>query len=90
MPSPLPEVQRWPCPLKRFTPSSGPVGTLVTITGTGVEQTTKVTFNGKSASFTVVSDTEVTATVPTGATTGKIAITTKGGTVKTSTSFTVN
>lgn len=90
MPSPLPEVQRWPCPLKRFTPSSGPVGTLVTIMGTAVEQTTKVTFNGKSASFTVVSDSEITATVPTGATTGKITVTTKGGTTKTSSNFTVN
>lgn len=73
-----------------FTPPSGAVGTPVTITGTGLMQTTKVAFNGKSASFTVVSDTEITATVPTGATTGKIAITTKGGTTETSTSFTVN
>ena len=73
-----------------FTPSSGPVGTSVTITGTGLKQTTKVTFSGKSASFTVVSDTEVTATVPTGATTGKIIVTTKGGSVTSATSFTVN
>jgi uncharacterized repeat protein (TIGR03803 family) len=73
-----------------FSPSSGAVGTLVTITGTGLKQTIKVTFSGKSASFTVVSDTEVTATVPTGATTGKIIVTTKGGSVTSATSFTVN
>ncbi len=73
-----------------FSPSSGAVGTLVTITGTGLKQTTKVTFNGQPASFTVVSDTEVTATVPTGATTGKIIVTTKGGSVTSATSFTVN
>jgi hypothetical protein len=73
-----------------FTPTSGPVGTKVTITGTGLEQTTKVTFNNVSASFTVTSDTQITATVPTGATTGKIAVVTKGGTVMTATSFTVN
>ncbi|HTW31209.1 MAG TPA: choice-of-anchor tandem repeat GloVer-containing protein [Candidatus Sulfotelmatobacter sp.] len=73
-----------------FSPTSGPVGTLVTITGTGLTQTTKVEFNGKSAGFTVVSDTEITATVPTGATTGRIGVTTKGGTVETSTKFTVN
>jgi uncharacterized repeat protein (TIGR03803 family) len=73
-----------------FSPSSGPVGTLVTINGTGLMQTTNVTFNGKSASFTVVSDIEVTATVPTSATTGKIKVTTKGGSVTSSTNFTVN
>jgi len=75
---------------KTFTPTSGPVGTLVTITGTGLTQTTLVEFNGKSASFTVVSDTEITATVPTGATTGKIEVTTQGGSVTSSSKFTVN
>jgi uncharacterized repeat protein (TIGR03803 family) len=76
--------------MSSFAPPSGPVGTVVTINGTGLEQATKVTFNGISASFTVVSDIEVTATVPTGATTGKIVVTTKGGTVASATSFTVN
>lgn len=73
-----------------FSPPSGLVGTLVTINGTGLTQATKVTFNGKSASFTVVSDIEITATVPTGATTGKIVVTTKGGTATSATTFTVN
>jgi uncharacterized repeat protein (TIGR03803 family) len=73
-----------------FAPPSGPVGTSVTITGTGLLQTSKVTFNKVSATFTVVSDTEVTATVPTGATTGKVALTTKGGSATSTTSFTVN
>jgi hypothetical protein len=72
-----------------FSPTSGPVGTIVTITGTGLTQTTKVTFNGKSATFTVNSDSQVTATVPTGATTGKIKVTTNGGSVSSSTNFTV-
>jgi uncharacterized repeat protein (TIGR03803 family) len=76
--------------LTSFAPPSGPVGTSVTITGTGLMQTTKVTFNKISATFAVVSDAEVTATVPTGATTGKIAITTKGGSATSTTSFTVN
>jgi uncharacterized repeat protein (TIGR03803 family) len=76
--------------LGSFTPPSGPVGTVVTISGTGLTQTTKVTFNKISASFTVVSDIEITATVPTGATTGKIAITTKGGSATSTTNFTVN
>ncbi len=75
---------------KSFTPSSGPVGTVVTFNGTGLTQTTKVTVDKISASFTVISDSEITLTVPTGAATGKIAVTTKGGSVTSSTSFTVN
>jgi len=73
-----------------FSPPSGPVGTPVVITGTGFTQTTKVTFHGESANFTVNSDTQITTTVPTAATTGKIAVTTKGGSATSKTSFTVN
>jgi uncharacterized repeat protein (TIGR03803 family) len=73
-----------------FSPPSGPVGQLVTINGTGLTQATKVTFNKTSASFTVVSDIEITATVPAGATTGKIVVTTKGGGATSATSFTVD
>ena len=63
-----------------FSPTSGPVGTPVTITGNSFIQTTRVAFGGvKATSFTVDSDTQVTATVPTGAKTGHIAITTAGG-----------
>jgi uncharacterized repeat protein (TIGR03803 family) len=75
---------------KSFTPPSGPVGTVVTFNGTGLTQTTKVTIDKISASFTVVSDSEITATVPAGAATGKIAVTTKGGSATSKTSFTVN
>jgi hypothetical protein len=76
--------------LVSFSPPSGAVGTVVTITGTGLAQTTKVTFNKVSATFTVNSDTQITATVPATATTGKIALTTKGGTASSTTNFTVN
>jgi uncharacterized repeat protein (TIGR03803 family) len=73
-----------------FTPTSGPVGTTVTITGVSLKQTAKVTFDGVVATdFTVDSDTKVTAMVPTGAKTGKIAITTPGGTAASTASFTV-
>jgi uncharacterized repeat protein (TIGR03803 family) len=76
--------------ISSFSPSSGKVGTVVTVTGTGLTQTTKVTFGGVAATtFTVNSDAQVTATVPTGALTGKIAITTPGGTATSATSFTV-
>jgi uncharacterized repeat protein (TIGR03803 family) len=73
-----------------FAPPSGPVGTTVTIRGTGLKQTTEVTFNGKSATITPDSDTQLTADVPSGATTGKIVVTTKGGSATSATSFTVN
>ena len=74
-----------------FSPTSGPVGTPVVLTGTGLTQTTKVTFGGvKATTVTVNSDTQVTANVPTGARTGKIVITTLGGSVKSATIFTVN
>lgn len=73
-----------------FSPPSGPVGTSVTINGVSLSQTSNVTFGGvKATSFTVNSDTQVTATVPTGAKTGKIVITTPGGTASSKTSFTV-
>jgi len=72
-----------------FTPASGAVGTQVTITGVSLEAP-KVTFGGVMAtSILLNSDTEVTAFVPTGAKTGHIAITTKGGSATSSGVFTV-
>ncbi len=77
--------------ISSFTPASGPVGTIVTIMGTGLTQTTKVTFGGVTATgLTVNSDSSVTATVPTGAVTGKIVVTSTGGTATSATNFTVN
>ena len=72
-----------------FTPASGPVGTVVTINGTGLKQATAVKFGAVVATFTVVSDAKITATVPTGAVTAKIAVTTPGGGASTATVFTV-
>ncbi len=74
-----------------FSPPSGPVGTQVVITGTSLLQTTTVTIGGaKATSFTVNSDSQVTATVPAGAKTGKITIATKGGKATSAKKFTVN
>ncbi len=76
--------------LLSFNPPSGPVGTQVMIMGTGLTQTTKVTFGGVAATKVVVnSDSQVTANVPTGAMTGKIVIKTKGGHAASKTVFTV-
>jgi hypothetical protein len=68
------------------------VGTSVTINGTGFTGATGVSFNGTSvgsANFTIASDIQITATVPQGATTGQISVTTPGGTATSSTDFTV-
>jgi len=72
-----------------FTPTTGPVGTSVTINGANLTGATAVAFNGVSATFSVTSDTAIQATVPTGATTGPVRVTTPGGTVTSTASFTV-
>ncbi len=77
--------------ISSFAPSSGPVGTSVIIAGSNFSNLTNVQFNGISAmSYIVNSPTQVTATVPAGATTGPISITNAIGTVTSSTSFTVS
>lgn len=63
-----------------FTPTSGPVGTSVDVLGSSFTGASSVSFNGVPAAFTVDSDTEIHVTVPAGATTGTMAITTPGGT----------
>ena len=75
--------------ISKFVPTSGPVGTSVVITGLSLTQTTAVSFGGVKAPFTVNSDTQVTATVPTGAKTGKVAVKTKGGSATGPGTFTV-
>ncbi len=72
-----------------FAPTSGLAGSTVTITGTNLSGATAVTFNGTAATFTVSNATQVTTTVPAGAATGPIAITTPGGTASSATNFTV-
>ena len=71
------------------TPTSGPVGSRVTVAGTNLGSATAVTFAGLVAGFTVTSSTELSATVPAGATSGPIAVTTPVGTATSSVAFTV-
>ncbi len=71
-----------------LTPASGPVGTLVTFSGSGFNGATRVAFAGVTASFTLLSDAQITATVPAGAAAGPVSVTTPGGTAS-GPSFTV-
>jgi uncharacterized repeat protein (TIGR03803 family) len=68
-------------PFVKALPAFGKVGAKVVILGTNLTGTTDVSFNGTTATFNVVSSSEIKTTVPTGATTGKISVTTPGGTL---------
>ena len=78
-----------PPTIASFTPTSGPAGTAVSITGSNFVGVSAVTFNLTAASYTVVSGTEIQATVPVGASTGRIRVTTTGGTATSGSDFTV-
>ncbi len=75
--------------ISSFNPTSGPVGTLVTITGDNFTGANSVKFNNVAAAFNVESDSVITASVPTGATTGKISVTNSAGTGFSADDFTV-
>jgi uncharacterized repeat protein (TIGR03803 family) len=69
--------------------TSGKVGAAVKILGTSLAGATSVTFNGTPASFTVSSSTFITATVPSGATTGTVEVVTPSGTLSSNVPFRV-
>lgn len=75
--------------LAAFTPASGAAGTKVLIRGSHFIGTKEVTFNGASASFTVLNTQFISATVPAGATTGPVAVTNEAGTTVSTIHFTV-
>lgn len=67
-------------PFVKTLPNSGNVGAPVKILGTDLTGATGVTFNGTAAAFTVVSPSEITAVVPTGATSGRVTVVAPSGT----------
>src|SRR5207244_4773371 len=79
-----------PSTITAFTPLSGAVGAVITITGTNLSSVIDVEFNGVSAGApTVVSATSIKATVPVGATSGKISLTSPAGTAASTAVFKV-
>ena len=66
---------------------SGQVGETGGILGQGFAGTTGVFLNGTPASFTVVSDTFIRATVPPGATSGFVTVNTPSGTLTSNVPF---
>jgi len=84
-------VSSLPPVLTTLTPSSGLIGSVITLTGTNLSGTTVLTLNGQPVPGFVVnaSGTSITFTVPAGATSGPVAVTTPGGTASSSTSFIV-
>jgi uncharacterized repeat protein (TIGR03803 family) len=66
-------------PFVKTVPTSGKVGTNVIILGNHLTGATAVTFNNIPARFKVVSEAQIQAVVPSGATTGAVQVTTPGG-----------
>jgi len=76
-------------PFASLAPAAGKVGRKIEFLGQGFTGTTAVSFSGVAAKFDVVSDTFLTAAVPSGATTGFVSVTTPGGTLKSNRKFQV-
>ena len=72
-----------------FTPSTGPVGTLVTITGTNLSSPSTFTIGGVTAIAVSNNGTSLVSMVMPGATTGTVVVTTAGGTATSASNFTV-
>lgn len=78
-----------PALISSYAPSSGAPGANITINGNNFLGTTAVKFNSTSASFVVNSQEKITATVPAGATSGPLSVTTPAGSVNSTFSFSV-
>jgi uncharacterized repeat protein (TIGR03803 family) len=75
-------------PFVRTVPTSGKVGSIISILGNNLTDATSVKFNGKAAKF-VPSSTDIAATVPAGATTGTVTVVTPTRTLSSNVKFRV-
>jgi uncharacterized repeat protein (TIGR03803 family) len=76
-------------PFVAFVHGAGKVGQNSGVLGQGFTGTTGVSFNGVPATYTLISDTYLTATVPAGATTGFVTVVTPSGTLTSNVPFRV-
>jgi uncharacterized repeat protein (TIGR03803 family) len=76
-------------PFVKTRPVSGKAGTQVTILGNNLKGTTRVAFDGTKAQFKVISNTGITTSVPTGATTGFVTVTTPNKKLRSNVAFRV-
>jgi uncharacterized repeat protein (TIGR03803 family) len=76
-------------PFVETQPTSAKVDAAVKILGTNLTGTTRVAFHGTPAVFKVVSRSLIETTVPTGATTGEVEVTTPHGTLRSNVPFRV-
>jgi glucose/arabinose dehydrogenase len=75
--------------ITRVTPRSGAVGTAVTITGRNLSRAIGVAFHGTPATIVSDTSTKIVVTVPAGATTGHVSVTTRAGTATSNGTFKV-
>jgi uncharacterized repeat protein (TIGR03803 family) len=76
-------------PFVETKPAYGKVGTRVVIMGDNLNGSTAVTFGGTPATFLVAANSAIVATVPTGATSGSVTVTTPTGTLTSNVAFIV-
>ena len=81
-----------PITIAGFTPAAGPIGTVVAINGTGFSpaaSTNAVTFGGVAGTVIAATANALSVTVPSGAATGRIAVTVGGNTATSAQDFVV-
>lgn len=76
-------------PFISFVEPAGKIGQTAQILGQGFKGTTQVSFNGVAANFKVIANTFLTTTVPAGATTGYVTVTTPTGVLTSNVPFLV-
>jgi hypothetical protein len=78
-----------PVDLSSFSPTSGKAGTTVTLKGKNLTSVVSVVMGGTKATIVSATSTKVVVTVPAGAVTGPISVTSPSGTAISIVSFTV-
>ncbi|MEX1045348.1 MAG: endonuclease, partial [Chthoniobacterales bacterium] len=86
------DFQSYPAPtvaVETFTPRTGAPGSVVTISGTGLDNATQILFGGAPAEFTLVDGLRIEAVVPVGAISGAITVVAGGAESESATDFDV-